>query len=103
MTRPTSIKIGLAEWTITYGKKTAKGEEVGLTSPAKHTIWVYGGMHEQSIRTTLLHGVMHAIAWTYGFYPGGKDIEEAVVSMFAAPLLTVLQENATLREYLMPS
>lgn len=105
-TRPTEIKIGLSPWKIFYESEEYLGgeaEQVGLTRPAEHCIYVYGLMPEQSVRTTLLHEILHAIAWTYGFHPGGKDIEEAVVSLFAAPLLTILQENDTVRAYLLPS
>lgn len=103
--RPVEIKIGLSIWEILYESDEYLGgddEHVGLTRPTEHRIYVLGLMPEQSVRTTLLHEILHAIAWTYGFYPGGKDIEEAVVSLFAAPLLTILQENDKVRAYLMP-
>lgn len=97
MDRPTSIKIGPSEWTIKY--KKSLGEVVGLTKPHKHEILIE--IHpEQSMRATLIHEILHAICWTYGFYPDMDELEEAVVSVLAVPLLLLIQDNPDLVAYL---
>ncbi len=101
MRRPRTVKIGSTRWKILY-PRTIEGA-VGLTFGSKHEIHVLSGLPEQEMRATLLHELLHAIAWAYGFHPDKSELEESVVSLFSTPLLTILQENATLARYLCDS
>jgi hypothetical protein len=99
--RPRTVKVGPTKWKIRYLTKLDSDEVVGLTLAAKHEVQIYSKMPEPSIRATLLHELLHVIAWTYGFHMPKGDTEEAVVSLFSVPLLTLLQDNARVTEYLL--
>lgn len=99
--RPASVKVGPTRWKIRYVLDVDGEGSVGITLPPKHEVRVFSKMPEQSIRATLLHELMHVIAWTYGFHPGKSDLEESVISLFSVPLLTTLQDNAKVAAYLL--
>lgn len=99
--RPVSVKVGPTRWKIRYRVHLDADDVVGYTDPAKHEVQIYSKMPEQSVRATLLHELLHVIAWTYGFNPPKGDSEEAVVSLFSVPLLTLLQDNAKVAAYLL--
>lgn len=103
MARPRVIKIGTTKFKVRYLKDLEDPDAFGLMLKDLHEIHVYSNMPEHAIQTTLFHEILHAIAWVYGFNPPVKnmfDLEEAMVCLFAAPILTVLSENDTLRNYL---
>ena len=95
---PSELKIGPITWKITYGK-TGK-DAVGLTHSHKNEIIIFHKLNEEQKKVTLLHEILHAIAYTYGFYPDKKNLEESVVSIFTVPLLSVFIENPELKKYL---
>lgn len=100
MRRPKKVIIAHTPWKIVYDPELL---DAGLCWHTSHEIHVCSSMPEQGIRSALLHELLHAVAWTYGFHPDMDDLEESVVSLFSVPVLTLLQENATLRQYLLPS
>lgn len=99
--RPTSVKVGPTRWKIRYVVDVDGEGSVGITAPNKHEIRIYTKMPEPSVRSTLLHEILHVIAWTYGFHPPKSNPEEAVVSLFTVPLLTTLQNNGKVTAYLL--
>lgn len=99
MTKPPSvIKIGPITWKVKYGK--TGNDAVGLTHTHKNEIIIFHKLNEEQKKVTLLHEILHAIAYTYGFYPDKKNLEESIVSIFTVPLLMVFSENPKLKRYL---
>lgn len=97
--RPTTVKIGPCNWPITYVKQIGNNE-AGITYQLEHRIEICSNMPEDGIKATLIHEILHAIAWTYGFHLPNRNQEEAAVSLFAVPLLTFLRENTKIVQYL---
>lgn len=112
--RPTSVKVGWADFSISYianeewGKKHPNHEDdSGLMWAVDQTIAVrcQDEVHEQVIRETLLHEIMHAV-WYISYLTYKKpneflDFEEEIVRHSSGPMLSVLQDNPILVKYLL--
>lgn len=98
MKPPSSVKVGPLVWKILY--KRGLKDAVGETHLRRQVICIEKGVPDSSIKVTLLHEIFHAIAWTYGFHPDKKDLEESVVSLFSAAILGVFQDNPEVLAYL---
>lgn len=99
MKRPNKAIICSTPWTISYHRDLGS-PEAGITYLLEHKIKICSRMPEQAIKATLLHELLHALSWTFGFHPDPEELEESVVSLFSAPLLQLLQENDKIRTYL---
>lgn len=114
--RPTSLHIGIAEWSVEYltakaWKKRLGSNNAGETHPATHSIYVVtdhpsGQCAETFLRDTVLHEILHAcfhesnIRNTMQALKRG-DLEEAIVGAVSGPLLSALRDNPALTKWLL--
>jgi len=91
------VIIGGYRWNILFEKPKVE-HAIGLTDVMKLTIWIEPDMAETIQKSTLVHELLHAIAFTAG--KSEKDGEEAWVSALAPLLFTMLRDNKELRDYL---
>ena len=115
--RPSRVKVGFFNYRINW-----RSEEDWLSSPLNndmqgmhdaHTgclhIRVQESVHEQILRETLMHEILHAIWWHQGLrdfsFPRktdhlGDDQEERIVLAINHGLMGVLQENPKVMKWL---
>lgn len=112
--RPSSVKVGFYEYAIIWAteEEWLSGgfdvEKQGTcdANGARLNIRITPNVHEQILRETLLHEIIHAIWWTLGlreFPIKTKDLEaseEEMVLRLTHPLLAVIQENPDVMAYL---
>jgi len=76
-------------------------DNVGLHDSAKQTITVDPAQGPDSLASTVLHEVLHAIWYGVGLQESdAKEQEERVVSAITHPLLDTLRRNPDLVKYL---
>jgi hypothetical protein len=101
--KPIKFILASVEWTIEWDAKLKSGT-LGLCDSETYSIKISKSIErEDARRSTLLHELMHAIYFTYGFKPSQKDShdhEEEVVSLLSSALFDVLFCNANLTSYL---
>lgn len=118
MKRPTSVRIGHFTWSIEWLSKedweardNLSEGNAGETHAADQSIFVVlahpsGDLNEDYLRMILLHEMLHAcMEITNASYTilrmKKDDIEEAVVGALSGPLLAVLWDNPSVRQYLL--
>lgn len=116
--RPKSLKIGWATWTVTYlpdkewleHPDTSEGNG-GETHAANQRIFIRlehpsGVCNETSLKEVLLHEILHAIFHTanlgYGVINLMKrsELEETIVGGMSGPLMAVMRDNPTFTRWL---
>lgn len=101
--KPDKIIISSLEWSIEWNAKL-KSDTLGLCDAALYTIKISNALEaEDAIRSTLLHEIMHAIYFTYGFRPSQKDShdhEEEVVAFLSSALFDTLLRNPAVLSYI---
>ena len=108
---PKSIKIGTQIWEVSEQKRKHNSDfhegTYGYTIDKDNTIVLDVEMPLSRKRTTLLHELLHAIRFTYGGVttPGKSanlaDWEHYFIGLYEEPLITVLQENPVLADFLL--
>lgn len=108
---PKAVKIGTQIWEITEHKRKHNSDfaegTYGYTMDKDNTIVLDVEMPISRKRTTLLHELFHAIRFTYGgvVYPTKAatlgDWEHYFIGLYEEPLITVLQENPELADFLL--
>lgn len=116
MRRPSQVKIGWTTWKIKWLNekqwKEAEGAspgDGGLTWSATHEIWIrtmFEDTKEDALRVILLHEILHACATVSDCgnavtYVKPKDAEEVLIGGLSGPLLAVLRDNPSIRDYLL--
>lgn len=103
MKLPSSIKVGAVDYTVVeFGTKEAAGEERnGFCDRLNALIRINTDRQPGLIAVTLVHEIMHAIAWGWGIHNiKGKDGEEEMVWQLGQGWAAVLRDNPALLSYL---
>lgn len=93
-----NLKIGYREYTISFVKRFTDGDHVGeCENPGSHThakgkIRIKKGQDSVEKANTILHEVMHAIAYTQGMNLS-DNTEERVVTAFTNGLIGFIRDN----------
>ena len=108
---PKSIKIGTQVWEVSEQKRKHNSDfhegTYGYTIDKDNTIVLDVEMPLSRKRTTLLHELLHAIRFTYGGVTTPNkgasfgDWEHYFIGLYEEPLITVLQENPELTDFLL--
>ena len=108
---PKSIKIGTQVWEVSEQKRKHNSDfhegTYGYTIDKDNTIVLDVEMPVSRKRTTLLHELLHAIRFTYGGVTTPSkssnfaDWEHYFIGLYEEPLITVLQENPDLADFLL--
>jgi len=100
---PNKIEIGSLEWKIDWNADL-RSNVLGVCDSKIFTIKISKKSPTVKIKkSTLLHEILHAIYFTYGFTPCQKDShdhEEEVVSFLSSALFDVLSQNPALHYYI---
>lgn len=116
-TRPTSVTVGHATYDIRWIEETPWMKEFAAQADKGGFFWVDGNVicmrtqnegddrHDDSLRETLLHEILHA-CWhhTNMAHHGAvekDDLEEWVVGTLSFPLIAVLRANPDLVRWLL--
>ena len=90
-------------WAIQWDSKLKSGT-LGLCDSANYTIKISQNIKaEDVLRATLLHEVMHALYFTYGFKPESSNRyegEEEVVSFISSGMFDIFCQNTKLAKYI---
>jgi hypothetical protein len=101
--RPDYLYIGSIRWTIEWDAKLKAGT-LGLCEQAAFTIRISKTPDSEDVRrSTLLHEIMHAIWFTYGFRPSIKDPddhEEQVVAFLSSGVYDTMVNNLHVAYYI---
>jgi hypothetical protein len=101
--RPEKIIIASLEWRIDYNAKLG-ASVLGMCDAAKYLIQISKTPDIEDVRrATLLHEVLHAIWFTYGFKPTADEkheVEEEIVSFVSSALFDVFACNPDLAAYI---
>lgn len=93
---PTEMYIGSIRWTIDWDAKLKSGV-LGLCESADFQIKISKHLKsDDARRSTLLHEVIHATYFTYGYRPSQKDShehEEEVVAFISSALYDTFVRN----------
>lgn len=104
--KPEKISIASVEWSIDWDAKLKAGT-LGLCDAAVYLIKISSSVEaEDASRSTLLHEIIHALYFTYGFRPSQKDAhdhEEEVVAFLSSALFDTMIKNPTVSSYLFPA
>lgn len=115
--RPVSVKIGHLEyaihwipeqeWTVPHGNDPEL-QGIFLANQGRINIRIQPDVHEQVLRETLWHEIMHGCWWFMGMAAtspvanskGHDDLEEDVVMRITHASFMVMQENPDVMAYL---
>lgn len=101
--KPVNITIASVEWTIDWESKLKSGT-LGLCDAASYTIKISALLEkEDARRSTLLHEIIHAIYFTYGYRPSQKDAhdhEEEIVAFLSSALFDIMIKNSEVFTYI---
>lgn len=112
MKRPTKVKIGIHILPIIWNEKAIRkaGKESGHDEGT--LIGLYYGEHgciymkprkkgvsESHSRETLLHEILHAIIDLNGVQVEGLDHDEPIVAGLSPAIMSVMEENPSIRKY----
>lgn len=100
---PSEIYIGSLRWSIDWNAKLKSGT-LGLCESSDFEIKISKHLKsDDSKRSTLLHEIIHAIYFTYGFKPSQKDAhehEEEVVAFVSSALYDTLVRNPSVAYFI---
>lgn len=100
MKRPKRIKVGPQTFVVRWKDNLRDERCVGATWKAEQVIAICESLPEDGKRTTLVHELLHCVAYVYGAPRDHKDFEEGIVNGWAAGLIMLLHDNPKLVEYL---
>jgi hypothetical protein len=93
---PSKIIVGSVAWKIVWNADL-ENETLGLCESSKYEIHISKTVEAlDAKRSILLHEILHAVYFTYGFRPTQKDHhehEEEVVSFLASALFDTFARN----------
>jgi hypothetical protein len=101
--RPQKITIASLTWSIDFNPKLA-ANVFGMCDSAKLLIQISSTPDQEEVRrSTLLHEIMHALFFTYGFKPTfdeKTETEEEIVSFMSSALYDTLIKNPDVASYI---
>lgn len=99
--RPHKVRIFGREYSINFHAFSHLNDsDLGNCNNIYHTINIADGLSPMEEADTVLHEVLHAIAWAMHLEFGCESTEERIVAAFATGIMGVLQDNPRLAEYL---
>ena len=101
--RPKEIVIASLKWRIDYNPKLS-ANTFGMCDSAKLLIQIASTPDSEEVRkSTLLHEIIHALFFTYGFKPNFEDrddTEEEIVSFISSALYDTFAKNPEVSRYI---
>ncbi len=100
LTKSNKIKVGYQELTLGIQPATfqSNNDSYGEFDHRKNTIHITEGLSDLDYGCTLLHEIIHAVAYYYGLTQSGQPLdtdnkEEIVINNLANGLTAVLKDN----------